>query len=255
MSVGNVSETGLVGAGDATYGTDGQVFSPVLIHVFPEEIVEILHHNLLHCRLFEVFMNERRERCQKTVGHRFAVNATDDVAIGQVHFLVETFEQGFRQTAFEQGVQESAPQDCPTPLVSKDESQGRDILHDALAVVQAGVGTRPKDAGDTLLIAANRTRCSQKVALGFHLSGLGKGFSQQLCQAFTMLSYTSGTIEMDFLNIGRRQPLHYLTKNAGYLPGRLQYGIDALRMQKALVLAVNEQPVAVLEVGQLVVAF
>ena len=58
-----------------------------------------------------------------------------------------------------------------------------------------------------------------------------------------MLSYTSGTIEMDFLNIGRRQPLRYLTKNAGYLPGRLQYGIDALRMQKALVLAVNEQPV------------
>ena len=48
MSVGNVSETGLVGAGDATYGTNGQVAPAITLYIILKEIVEILHHNLLH---------------------------------------------------------------------------------------------------------------------------------------------------------------------------------------------------------------
>ena len=90
----------------AAYEVDGQVGTAVWHDVAAEEGAEIVNDQLADFRHVQMSLDERRQRSQKTVGHRLAVDTGNNVCYGQAHLLMEIVNHRLGQKAFVEGVLE-----------------------------------------------------------------------------------------------------------------------------------------------------
>ena len=96
---------------------------------------------------------ERNQRGQEAVGLRLAIDALDDLSLRQTETLQELRAQCRRQLPLQHIAHQQAAQHGTAAFVAQDPAQGRRLAGYVAAVVEAGIGPRAEDAGDTLRVA------------------------------------------------------------------------------------------------------
>lgn len=121
--------------GDAANHLDRQVASPVLHEVPAEEVTEIVHDKSIHLFDLQMLVDEPCDLRQIPVGQGLAVDGLDDVRHVLMCGSLEFFQEPLRHQPLEQVGHETLSHHGPTALVTKDETQGRSVLHDVRAIV------------------------------------------------------------------------------------------------------------------------
>ena len=99
-------------------------------------------------------MDERSERCQKAIGHRFTIDALDDIGHRQAIFPFKLRANIFRQNTFIEFMKKVLTKDASTTLVTEDIAQGRRILNNGLTIIKARISACPYNTGYTVVMTA-----------------------------------------------------------------------------------------------------
>ena len=128
--------------GDAAYTRDGHGSQTIGTDVVSEEIAEIVDHDLLHGLVGQVAMDERGERGQEAIGHRFTIDTLDDIGHIQAILTFKLFANIIRQNTFIQLMQKMLSKHPSTTLIAEDITQGWRILDDGLSAIKARISAR-----------------------------------------------------------------------------------------------------------------
>ena len=131
---GNPSDTG--------DGNPGRIAAQVP----PCEFAEGPDDHPVHFGTRHVCPDERREGGEEPVGEGFAVDAADDLLVGESGFGEELLPEW--DVPLEDAVEQCAAQGCTASFVAEDVAQRGDLPDDLAAAAEAGVRAGPEDAGD-----------------------------------------------------------------------------------------------------------
>ena len=104
--------------------------------------MEIVDHDLLHGLVGQVAMDERGERGQEAIGHRFTIDTLDDIGHIQAKLTFKLFSNIIRQNTFIQLMQKMLSKHPSTTLIAEDITQGWRILNDGLSTIKARISAR-----------------------------------------------------------------------------------------------------------------
>ena len=153
----------------------------------------------------EVLLKERHERGQEGVGAWLAVHTIDDLGSRQAIFGMEPLNDGLRPLALQEVAQQVLAHRRATSLIAKDKSQGRNVLHNALAIVGTRVASRAEDTSDAGLMATYRNGCAQHIGRHRAVVTNGERIAQRLFHDGLLLGCATSTIEINRVDLGGRQ--------------------------------------------------
>ncbi len=183
---------------DGAREADG-VETPTVIEadVAAYEGAEAFEHKAVDTCLVEVVSDKGRERGQKPVGERLAIDAFDDVAHREPVSAEEVFAHAVRHYPPHQVAYEALAQVGSASLITQYEAQGRHVLHHALAVPKARVGARAQDAGYSFMRAQQGAGGPHHVGAHLYFALRTEAVAQDGAHAFGQFGRgTSRAIEM-----------------------------------------------------------
>ena len=118
-------------------------------------------------------VGELGEAGQKPVRQGLVVKAVQYVVAGKFELLLENFLQSIGQQPAQVVAQEPFANKGAGALVAQEIPQRINVVRDFRAVVEAGIGSRTQDSGETRLVAQQGMSCCQQV-FGHKSTGVGE---------------------------------------------------------------------------------
>lgn len=201
---GNGTEVFAEMPGNAADESYGEFWTAVGMDVEIEEVLEGATYEEVDGTLIgahfgsahQVLADEGTKGGEEAIGSGLAIDAVDDLLVGEMVLLEELFAELVGKLALEEMLQEDTTEIGAAAFITEDIAERGDVVDDVLAVVNAGVAAGAHDTGDTRLTAEKCACGSEHIALHVDF-GFRELFGENLLHLILIGRDAAGTIEKD----------------------------------------------------------